>query len=177
MFLINLAGTELIAGDAEGARRTAGRVRDHVEPLLRERPILRYPWNYKITALLIEAYLNLRAGRVSEASRVAELAAVAFQTLKAPLSNQEHSSRMYRGIVLRDGKTIGCRSPGRIRWASASRRACHLRDLGGAPDALPRSGRHGNRQWPSRRPARAATPNNRTRSSLKTRSNPSRERT
>jgi tetratricopeptide (TPR) repeat protein len=92
MFLMNLAGTELIAGDAEGARRTAGRIRDHVEPLLREHPDLRYPWNYKITALLIEAYLNLRAGRVSEASRVAELAAAGFQALKAPLSNQEHAS-------------------------------------------------------------------------------------
>ena len=92
MFLNNLAGAELIAGDAEGARRTAGRIRDHVEPLLREHPDLRYPWNYKITGLLIEAYLNLRAGRVSEASRDAELAATAFQALKAPLSNQEHYS-------------------------------------------------------------------------------------
>lgn len=96
MDLAALAVTELIVGDAEGAMRTVGRIRDHVEPVLREHPDLRYPWNWKILGLLIEAYIDVRAGRVSEASLAADRAAAGFQVLKPPLTNQEH---FYRGAI------------------------------------------------------------------------------
>ena len=96
--LVGLAVTELIVGDAKGALRTAGRIGELVEPVLRKHSDLRYTWNWKIVSLLIEAYLDLRAGKVGEASQVADRAAATFQMLKPPLTGQEHFfSRGCRG--------------------------------------------------------------------------------
>ncbi len=77
--LVGLAVHELLIGDVQGARRTLGRIRELVEPVLREHPDLRYAWNWKIMGLLIEAYLDLGAGRVSEASQLADRAAAGLQ--------------------------------------------------------------------------------------------------
>ena len=94
--LVWLAVTELIVGDRKGAVRTGRRIRNLVETVLREYPELRFAWNWKIAGLLIEAYVDVMAGRLSEASQLAERAAAGFQVLKPPLSNQEH---FFRGAV------------------------------------------------------------------------------
>ena len=96
MGLANYAVAELITGDAQAASRTAGRILELVEPVLREHPEMRYQWNWKIMAHLIEAYVSLAAGRAGDASRAAVLADAGLQVLEEPLSNQEH---YFRGVV------------------------------------------------------------------------------
>jgi tetratricopeptide (TPR) repeat protein len=94
--LVSLAVTELIAGDTEGARRTTGRIFALVEPVLRKHPDMRYVWNWKIVGLLVEGIVELRHGRASQASQLADRAATALQALKPPLNGQEH---FFRGTV------------------------------------------------------------------------------
>ena len=134
--------------------RTVGRIRDHVEPVLREHPDLRYPWNWKILGLLIEAYLDVRAGRVSEASLAADRAEAGFQVLKPPLTNQEH---FYRGAVealfYATGRPAGddrpAEPPGLRQHAERAIAEVREADRMGSR----RSDVHGDGRWSPRRPS------------------------
>ncbi len=94
--LVGLAMTELRLGDVQGALRTARRIRELVEPVLREHPDLRYAWNWKVVSLLIEAYVYIGGGHANEAAQAADRAADGFRVLTPPLTGQEH---FFRGVI------------------------------------------------------------------------------
>jgi tetratricopeptide (TPR) repeat protein len=87
--LFSLAFIEAIGGRPEDALRTLGRQQARARAYLHDHPRTRLVRYSLISALLVECYLYLQAGRGSEAARACDRAATEIESLAAPLNAGE----------------------------------------------------------------------------------------
>ncbi len=154
---------ELCAGRGDDARRTLLRMREVVERALREHPHANRSGflEKKGQGLLIEGLIELRAGRVREAARAADQAAVRARGVEAPAGSQQVLRRACARLLLRGGSP---RRPGPTRRTPrdpAARRVRDRRGPGGRPAGIPGTPVHGDGQRDPGRSIRASIPSDR----------------